>query len=211
MLRRFLAAQFARPSGPVGRFVIGPWLDRIGRETNRLAFECLDLQHRDRVLEVGFGGGALLGRVLGATSGEVFGLDHSEAMVARAQRRFCRQVEKGRLRLWTGSAESIPLPHGSIHKAVSVDSLYFWSNPQAVLAELARLVRPGGLLVLCFEAPEEVRKWPGHVHGFRLHEEGEIRALMEVAGFSDFQTREGTGRKPDRFLCLSGRRLDANA
>jgi ubiquinone/menaquinone biosynthesis C-methylase UbiE len=175
---------------------------------NRLALAELALERDDGVLEIGFGGGDLLAAILAATDGEVFGADVSEAMLERARRRF--RHEAGRLRLFLASAERMPLADGSIDKAVSVNSLYFWPDPAGALAEIARLVRPGGRLVLCFEPPEELRKWPGSRFGFRMFEIEEVAALMDGAGFGGLRTRWGEGRKPDRFCCLSGERRGAN-
>ena len=211
LLHRWLARQFARPAGWVGERLIGPWLDRISRSMNRLALERLEVGRDDWVLEVGFGGGALLGSILLATSGEVFGADASSAMLARARRRFGREVRRGRLRLYQATADSLPLPDSAVDKAVSVNSLYFWPDPAAALAELARVVRPGGRLVLCFEPAEELRKWPGHRFGFRLLEVEQVRALMEQAGFRDVGEAWGSGRRPDRFCALSGERRDGSA
>ncbi len=96
-------------------------------------------------------------------------------------------------------------------KAVSVNSLYFWPDPAAALAELARVVNPGGPHAIAVEPPAELRKWPGHRHGFRLFEVAEVKALMEGAGFADIEAHWGTGRKPARFCCLSGERVDATS
>jgi ubiquinone/menaquinone biosynthesis C-methylase UbiE len=205
---RLLARQFARPSGLLGRFWIGPWLDRISGAMNRLALEQLDLQASDRVLEIGFGGGGLLAGLLAGTSGAVTGADVSGAMIERSRRRFRDKAD--RLRLVQASAETLPLPDASVDKAVSVSSFYFWPEPEAAFAELARVVRAGGRLVLCFEPPEELRKWSGHRFGFRLLEVEDVRALMEGAGFGRTRVAWGRGRKPDRFCCLSGTRLGAN-
>jgi ubiquinone/menaquinone biosynthesis C-methylase UbiE len=175
---------------------------------NRLALAELALERSDRVLEVGFGGGDLLADILDATDGAVCGADVSEAMVERARRRF--RHEAGRLNLVLASAEALPFPDGSIDKAVSLNSLYFWPDPAGALAEMARLVRPGGRLLLCFEPPDELSKWPGSRFGFRMFEVDEVKALMESAGFGKVRTRWGEGRKPDRFCCLSGERRGAN-
>jgi SAM-dependent methyltransferase len=210
VLKSFLARQFGRPSGLIGQFLIGPWLDRVDARMNALAFAELGVERQDWVLEVGFGGGDLLRSLLLATSREVFAVEISTAMVARARLRFPREVRRGRLRLYVASVQRLPLPDLAVDRAVSVNSLYFWPDPAAAVAELARVVKPGGRLVLCFEPAEELRKWAGHRHGLRLFEPGEVRALMEQAGFGEIDERWGTGRKPDRFCCLSGTRIGAN-
>lgn len=209
MLSRFLARQFGRPSGLIGQFVIAPWLDRISRGMNEVALSCLRLEREDWVLEVGFGGGGLLRSLLLGTKGEVFGADVSNALIARARSRFARDVRRGRLHLYRASAESLPLPPATVTKAVSVNSLYFWPDPVAALAELARVVKPGGRLAIAFEPASELRKWPGHRFGFRLFEVAEVKAMMEAAGFAGIDERWGTGRRPSRFCCLSGERADA--
>ncbi|HEY0130238.1 MAG TPA: class I SAM-dependent methyltransferase [Allosphingosinicella sp.] len=178
---------------------------------NALALDCLRLERQDWVLEVGFGGGGLLRSLLLGTRGEVFGADLSDALIARARDRFARDVRRGRLHLLKASVESLPLPPETVTRAVSVNSLYFWPDPAAAMAELARVMKPGGRLAIVFEPAAELRKWPGHRFGFRLFEVAEVKALMESAGFAEIAEQWGTGRKPARFCCLSGERVDANA
>ncbi|QAY78994.1 class I SAM-dependent methyltransferase [Sphingosinicella sp. BN140058] len=199
MLTQFLARQFARPSGLLGRVWIAPWLDRISAGMNRLALAQLAPQCDETILEIGFGGGALLDVILAATAGDVHAADISAVALARARRRFRRHG--ARLHLIQTSPERLPLPDAAIDKAVSVNSLYFWPDLDAALAELARVVRPRGLLILCFEPPEELRKWPGHVHGFKAYDAAEI--VARAAAFELVGCVAVRGRKPDRFLCLS--------
>lgn len=203
---RWLAGQFAGPHGLIGRWLIAPWLNRIGRQMNRLALAELRVRPGDNVLEIGFGGGELLAWLCDATAGRVVGVDVSKASVERAERRLGERVAVHR-----ASVESLPLSDDSIDKACSVNNLYFWPDPAAAMAELARVVRPGGILLIAFEPPEELRKWPGHRHGFRLYEEVEVRRLMEAAGFVRIRRVEGRGRKPDFFLCLTGERAASEA
>jgi ubiquinone/menaquinone biosynthesis C-methylase UbiE len=166
---------------------------------NAVALEELALVPGERFLEIGFGGGALL-RAARAVGAQVSGADVSEAMVARA---------KG-LDVRVAIAEVLPFEDGRFNKAASLNSLYFWPDPERALGEIARVLRPGGRLLLGFEPPAELRKYPGHVYGFRLFEVAEVRALMEAAGFGAITERWGTGRKPDLFCCLSGTLKGAN-
>jgi arsenite methyltransferase len=167
----------------------------------RLALEMLDPRVGDRVLDVGFGGGGLL-RALRARGAAAMGADVSRAAVARARSAGIDAV--------LASVDALPFADASFDKAASLNSLYFWPDIRAALRELARVLKPGGRLVLGFEPAEEMRKWPGHRHGFRLFEVEEVRGLMEGAGFGGIEARWGAARKPDRFCCLSGTLGSAN-
>ena len=204
--RRFLAHQFAHPSGLAGRHLIAPILNRTGRATNRLVLQQLAILPGERVLEVGFGGGDLLASLLQSPAQEIVGVDISDAMVARAKRLFCRETARKRLRLLVASGEALPRKEGAFDKVASVNTLYFWDRPAAVLAELARVTRSGGRLVLAFQTPESVRSWPGHVHGFHAYGAEEIAALMEAAGFHPPETSVGHSEETGEFICLTSER-----
>lgn len=209
-MRRWLAGQFARPSGWLGRHLIGAHLDLLSRDTNRLVLEALDVRSGEKVLEVGFGGGGLLKLILDKGA-DAIGIDVSHAMLCRAEDRFRNQVAEGRLALHLGSADRLPLDAAAVDKACSANALYFWPDPARVFAEFARVVRPGGALVLGFQSPEQVRKWPGHRHGFAAYEAGEIARLLGETGFGGIRISASHDRRLGEFLVLSARRVDAKA
>ena len=202
MLRRYLARQFARPHGLVGRWVIAPWLDRINQGMNRLALQLLAPRPEDRIGEVGFGGGALLAMMLAHRPAELIGVDISEEVVARGRRRFA-----GEARIMTGSAESLPLGDEAVDAACSLNSIYFWEDPLRAMREFARVLRPSGRLVLGFEAPETLRAWPGHRFGFRVYDAPEVVRLAAAAGFGNVEVHEGREPKFGKIYCVKAERL----
>ena len=113
----------------------------------RLVREALGVQSGDRVLDVGcgpgFGSAELLAEV-GAT-GTVVGIDTSAAMLAAAARR-CEGL--GNAAFYPGSATQLPLEDRSFDRALCVQVLEFVPEVPAALAELYRVLRPGGRAVV---------------------------------------------------------------
>ncbi len=69
------------------------------------------------------------------------------------------------------------------------------------------MLRPGGALLLGFEAPETLRAWPGHHYGFTVYDPGEVVRLAVGAGFGDAEVHEGLEPKFGRIFCVKVRRL----
>jgi arsenite methyltransferase len=174
---------------------------------NALALRQLGIAPEDRVLEVGFGGGSLFESILAVRPAMAIGVDISEEMVARARRRFRRQIAEGRAWIMLGSPESLQLDDASIDKACSLNSIYFWTNPAAAMQEFARVLRPGGALLLGFEAPETLCAWPGHRYGFTVYDPGDVVRLAVEAGFGNAEVYEGLEPRFGRIFCVKVERL----
>lgn len=200
MIRRFLAEQFARPQGAAGRFLVAPLLDWIGAPMMDAAFAALEPRSGERILDLGVGGGAL-SRGLARAGVAVTGVDPSEVVLDGARRRVGRAGT-----FLEGRGEAIPLPDAVLDKAASVNALYFWPALAPVMGELARVLRPGGRLVLGFQTAESVRAWPGHVHGLTAWDEGAIAAALEAAGFAIQSVRPGRSLRVGDFRTLVARK-----
>jgi len=205
--KHFMARQLARPSGIFGKYVMGRFLNRITSTHNSLVLDELALSAADRVLEVGFGGGALLERMLEqAPGGCVAGVEISEEMMAMATGRFRTQIAAGRLDLRLGSVTSLPYPDGHFTKACSVNTVYFWPDLASGLAEFARVIRTGGRLVLGFTSDEDMRRAGLDQHGFRPYSADELREALVGQGFRPGQVRSGSDAR-GTFYALAAERM----
>src|SRR5437899_10709347 len=90
MAPRFIARQLSHPSGFPGA-VIMFLMNRANAKMNAFALQKLAPASQDRVLEIGFGGGLLLPKLL-ARARHVSGVDRSEKAVADAKTRFTAQI-----------------------------------------------------------------------------------------------------------------------
>jgi ubiquinone/menaquinone biosynthesis C-methylase UbiE len=99
-----------------------------------------------RVLDVGAGTGYLLALLAGRLpeAAELAGIDPAPAMVAAARDRAADE----RLHFLAGAAERLPFADGQFDLVVSTTSFDHWADQAAGLAECARVLAPGGHLVL---------------------------------------------------------------
>ncbi|MBI4022825.1 methyltransferase domain-containing protein [Candidatus Berkelbacteria bacterium] len=111
-----------------------------------LAFERwlrrLELQPGQTVLDVGCNAGARLEQLRREFQTVGTGIDLSPASIAAGQRRFPA------LSLQTGDAEALPFPDATFDAAISFETFEHVPDPARVLAEMARIVRPGGRLLV---------------------------------------------------------------
>lgn len=184
----FIARQSARPSGILGRVIA--WI--MARETvaqNAAARRLLELAPSDHVLELGFGHGHNVLEIARAVpDGFVAGIDHSAEMHALASA-LCRPlVASGRVRLSCADSSELPYGDATFDKAVAVHTLYFWPDPVLQLAELRRVLRPGGRLVLGFRPKEDgaSKDFPETV--YRFQSRGDVEQMLMRAGFEKVRT-----------------------
>lgn len=139
---------FAHPRGWLGGLAARLMLATNGPLFD-LAFELLDLQGSERILEVGFGPGELVRRLADrAPRGAVSGVDISELMVRVASERNSESILRGQVSLVQGSVDALPHEDASFDRVVTVNSLPFWPDPARGLAEIARVTAPSGRLVV---------------------------------------------------------------
>jgi len=206
MLNRFLARQSGHPTGLLGWFVLGPLWNRRNAALNDLALAQLDLRSDDRVLEVGFGGGYLLGRMAAAvTEGSLDGVDISLEMADFVAHRHRDLIRRRLLTVYCAPAENLPFPDRVFTKACSVNSLFYWSDPAQALAEIARVLQDRGRLVLVFTDRASLERKGFAGHGLRLHDASEGQKLLTAAGFRLLRSIDAEDRHR-RFTCLVGER-----
>ena len=132
----------------------------------------------DRVLDVGCGPGNGL-RAATARGATAIGLDPSPTMLALAARR-----APGAL-LLPASVEAIPLPGDTVDVAWAVGSYHHWPDTAAGLAELHRVLRPGGRVFVVERATTEHSHGPMAKHAITPVRAERLTTDLATAGFVD--------------------------
>jgi len=111
----------------------------------RVASEITAANPSGKVLEVGSGPGRLAVRLTReAPATTLTGVDISDAMVERAARRAAGAGLSERVRFEVGDVGALPLADQEFDGVVSTLSLHHWSDPARGLAEIHRVLKPGG-------------------------------------------------------------------
>ena len=142
----------------------------------------------------------------------VIAVDRSEAVLERARalaaRLARRTATEGGRRVrnveWKqGEIEQLPLADASVDVALLSQALHHAADPRAALAEAARIVRPGGR-VLVLELRRHDEQWVRDRLGDKWlgFDDEELRAMLEQAGLAGVKISVGARRARDPFTVL---------
>ena len=107
--------------------------------------------------------------------GQIIGLDASRKMLDTAVRKVAAEGFEPFITLLHNDAGELPFKDASFDTVACLEALEFMPDPQAALAEMARALRPGGLLLVTIRI--DTRWMPD-----RTWNEAQMRARLEVLG-----------------------------
>ena len=178
---RFRSRQSGHPTGLVGR-IFGRAMVKDTADANDRALALLDLTAPRTVLEVGFGQGRTAAVVLDAGH-HVIGVDPSTTMVKQATTRNRTACRDRRADLRHSDGTNIAFDDNSADVAFSVHTVYSMPNPTATFTEIARVLRPGGTLVLaCRTSDRPAPTWMDP-DVYRIPTASGLTAMLTAAGF----------------------------
>jgi SAM-dependent methyltransferase len=121
-----------------------------GDDPRQFALDAIAEAKPKRVLEVGGGEGELAERIAQETGAEVIGIDQSPRMV---------EIQRSNgIDARVGDVQDLPFGDGEFDVAVAAWMLYHVADLDRGLAELARVLRPGGRLVAVTNSVEHFRE-----------------------------------------------------
>lgn len=191
----FLLQQLARPHGWFAPIMA--WLlNRSNSDQIRRMIATLDLAPHHKVLDIGFGGGSSFPMLLRAcATGKVAGIDYSEPIVRRARRIWSREIAATDLQIEHGSVAALPWDDDRFDRVMTVNTVYFWESLEAGLAEIYRVLAPGGVFGMSLLPPKPLKDWGYTEQGFRAEAPSFYADAFRALGFEDVRVQGAGDRR----------------
>ena len=183
-----LERQLSCPIGDLG-IEVGESMNKsnIGMILNTI--QLLELKNKNSVLEIGHGNCSHLNNVLGlAKEIQYHGVEISETMFQEAKKNDI--TKKGEFKLYNG--QTIPYSSNYFHIIFSVNTIYFWSNPDQLISEIERTLKLNGLCVLTYANKDFMEKLPFVGQRFKLFDQNDIKELAKKSSLKIIESEEFT-------------------
>ena len=182
--------QCMKPHGEEGLETIEN-MNENHREISEFAFECIDVNGDERILDIGCGGGVNIEKFLKLTSNNVDGLDYSEVSVASSIERNIDAVDNGRCTVLQADVQDMPIDDESYDLATAFETIYFWPEIQETFKEVSRVIKPDGRFMIAQGTdgnhPDD-EKWLATVEGMRVYTAPELERYLLEAGFESVES-----------------------
>ncbi len=94
----------------------------------------------------------------------------------------------------------MPVADGSFNNIFTINTIYFWEDARAILAQLKRVLKKNGTLIISLRPKHLMQNYPFTKYGFTLFAKADVVQLLEANGFTIVQAIE----KPEPDFDLNG-------
>jgi ubiquinone/menaquinone biosynthesis C-methylase UbiE len=206
-----IAKQLSHPEGEDG-IKTGNLMQQGNAEMCNHTITLLDVQIGDYILEIGPGNGSHVSGILSKEENIHYsGIDVSETMVSQA----IENNKNNNAEFILGNGTDLSYPDNYFDKIFTVNTLYFWQDTAAVLAEIKRVMKPHGRFFLAFRSEDFMKNLPFTQFGFTLYSQEKATEILVKAGFKiidSIQVNEGDSPSiigvqlsKDRIIITSGK------
>ncbi|MGH9409600.1 MAG: class I SAM-dependent methyltransferase [Vicinamibacterales bacterium] len=195
MIGEYVLRKLACPDGHLAGF-FSKLLNLSNAALNAAVIGKLSEKTGQALLDIGFGGGVGIDLALADVRvARVAGIDPSQAMVRAAQTRYRKPSTGKAVDIRRGAAERLPWRDDAFDAVISVNALYYWNDLITAFAEIKRVLRPGGVLVLGLRAKVQMDRVDIEKYGYRSPSSDELADALVAAGFAPPSVEERVGSR----------------
>lgn len=169
-----LEVQLSCPTGENG-VSVGKTMNESNIEMTKNSIRALSINKNDRILEIGHGNCGHLAYLMKLSQNiHYVGLEVSKTMKEEAER--MNTYPNAEFHLYDGI--EIPFESNNFDHTMTVNTLYFWSQPDVMIKEMVRVLKPGATCILTYAQKAFMKKLPFVGKQFRLYDKGDVCHLI---------------------------------
>ena len=183
-----LAAQLRQPHGSKG-IQVSDMMHESNANMTRQTIKSLELVPDEDVLELGHGNAGHVQDLFAVEKTvRYYGLELSELMHAEAKQINKAYIESKHAFFFLYDGSMLPFADNYFDKVYTVNTLYFWDEPQKMLQDIYRVIKPGGLFSIGFAQKSFMEQLPFTQFGFTLYDTKMAEALIAKTDFNIVKT-----------------------
>ena len=203
--KSFISKQLSFPSGWFGKYVIGHSLKLANTALYNFMLDKFTPHNEEKVLDVGFGPGQLFDILHKRNvQCQMCGVEISKEMINKVSKQHLGLIDAGRLRIVEAGISEMPLKSNSQDIVYTANTLYFWPDPTADIAEVYRVIAPGGTFIMGFTPKEKMVEFPLDFSIFNTYTKEDVTKLLKTAGFINVEIHEEPDASGFKLTCIRG-------
>lgn len=180
-----IAKNLRKPEGAAGK-QIGEFMNKGNVHSYDRMKEHLKYSSNSKVLEIGFGNGVTSKEIMRGC--QYVGLDYSADMVNEALVLCAEEVKNFGAQLKVGDIHAMPFADDSFDVIFTINTIYFWDQPEKAIAELRRVLKKDGKLYIGMRTKEDMELLSVFTqYGFNIRSLQKVEELLRAGGFSTIQ------------------------
>jgi ubiquinone/menaquinone biosynthesis C-methylase UbiE len=206
-VKRKVAKNLRHPKGIFGWF-IGSLMNHFNKGIIQFTVDAIPKKNVFCIVEAGIGSGKAL-ELCAKRFPEVilYGVDISKSMLLKAKIRNRKSIRKGNMIVYHSDISKLPLVDQSVDVLYTINTLYFWNDPDLVFKEIRRVLKNEGQFILSFNPKEEMNKdlYPKDL--FTLYSTEEVSYLARNNTFDVISSHKIRDRF-ENYVCMILQKTD---
>ena len=178
-----IASQLKHPTGEKGSEMAN-MMNETNINMTRHSFQNLYIESGNNILELGHGNAGHVQFIFEqAENIKYYGLEMSELMFQEARQINRNYVSQKQAFFSIYDGNTIPFEDNSFNKVFTVNTIYFWQEPEKLLSEIYRVLLPKGILCITFAEESFMKQLPFTQFEFELYSTEKAEKLIGKSSF----------------------------
>ena len=135
----------------------------------------------------------------------VKGVDYSPVSVEKAKKVNEDAILNGRCVILQGNVADLIFAANQFDLVTAFETVYFWPDLLQSFREIHRVLKPGGMFLICNECGgdnEKDEKWTEKIDGMTIYKDVQLKNILEQAGFRNIQIH----KREKGWLCITAQK-----